>query len=169
MSEKELLNAIVESGHILKNLLKNRLMKIAKMQNLSQNGLKKIAKMQGSSQNKLEQITKLRHIKNIGNMSKEELLIALLNSEQSHAELYKSKYNNTKIEETRKILNEIRNKIKKPRIKKFREDLLKYEKGLESENGRKKIQYARKLEGNKIVLEELRERIKKKLLQTNKN
>ena len=90
MSEKELLNAIVESGHISKNLSQNELMKIAKVENLSQNGLKKIAKMQDLSRNKLKQIAKLRHIKNIDNKSKEELLIALLNSEQSLAELYKS-------------------------------------------------------------------------------
>ena len=37
-------------------------------------------------------------------MSKEELLIALLKSKQSHAELYKSKSNNVEIEETKKIL-----------------------------------------------------------------
>ena len=34
-----------------------------------------------------------------------------------------------------KVLNEI-NRIKKPRIKKFREDLYKYEKGLEREHER---------------------------------
>ena len=43
-------------------------------------------------------------------MSREELLISLLKSEQSHAELYKSKFNNTEIEETMKIINEIRDK-----------------------------------------------------------
>ena len=35
-------------------------------------------------------------------MSREELLIALLKSKQSHTELYKSKSNNVKIEETKK-------------------------------------------------------------------
>ena len=70
MSEKELLNAIVGSGRILKNLSQNGLMKIAKMENLSQKGLKKIEKMPDLSRNKLEQIAKLRHIKNIDNMSK---------------------------------------------------------------------------------------------------
>ena len=46
----------------------------------------------------------MRHIKNYKNMSKEELLIALLKSKQSHAELYKSKSNNVEIEETKKFL-----------------------------------------------------------------
>ena len=65
MSEDELLNVIVESGRILKNLSQNGLMKITKMENLSQNTLKKIVKMEDLSRNKLEQIAKMRHIKNI--------------------------------------------------------------------------------------------------------
>ena len=60
MSEDELLNAIVESGRILKNLSQNGLMKIAKMENYSQNGLKKIEKMQDLWRNKIEQIGKMR-------------------------------------------------------------------------------------------------------------
>ena len=66
-------------------------MKIAKMENLSQNGFKKIAKMEDLSRNKLEQIVKTRGIKDYKNMPKENLLIALLKSKQSHAELYESK------------------------------------------------------------------------------
>ena len=53
------------------------------MQNLSQNELMQITKMQNLSQNELEQIAKTRHIKNYKNMSKEELVISLLKSEQS--------------------------------------------------------------------------------------
>ena len=71
------------------------------MQSLSQNELKQITKMQNFSENKLEQIEKTRHIKNYKNMSREELLIDLLNSEQNHTELYKSKSNNLEIEETK--------------------------------------------------------------------
>ena len=69
------------------------------------------------SQNELEQITKMRRIKNYKNMSKEELLIALLKSEQSLAELYKSKSNNAEIEETNKIFNELRNKLSRTKRK----------------------------------------------------
>ena len=54
------------------------------------------------SQHEIEQIAKMRRIKNYKNMSKEELLIALLKSEQSLAEIYKSKSNNAEIEETKK-------------------------------------------------------------------
>ena len=39
MSEEELLNAIVESGCILKNLSQNELIKTAKIPNLSHNDL----------------------------------------------------------------------------------------------------------------------------------
>ena len=65
----------------------------------------------------------MRPIKNYKNMSREELLITLLKSKQSHAELYKSKSNNTEIEETRKFFNEIRNKFSKSVIKEIRKKL----------------------------------------------
>ena len=55
----------------------------------------------------------MRRIKNYKNMSREELLIALLKSEESHEDLYKSKSNNSKIEEDQKIFNEIRNRFSK--------------------------------------------------------
>ena len=77
------------------------------------------------SQNELEQITKMRRIKNYKNMSKEELLIALLKSKQSLTELRKSKSNNAKIEETKKIFNELRNMFSKPRIKKLEKSYMK--------------------------------------------
>ena len=42
--------------------------------------------------------------------------------EQSHEELYKSKSNNTKIEEDRKIFNETRNRFSKEKVKKIRRE-----------------------------------------------
>ena len=54
--------------------------------------------MQNLLQNKLQQIAKMRHIKNYKNMSKEKLLIALLKTEQSIAELRRSKVNNAEME-----------------------------------------------------------------------
>ena len=104
MSREKLLSSLDESECNLKNISQNRLDRIAKMQNLSQNELEQITKMWNLSQNELEQIAKMRRIKNYKNMSKEELLIALLKSNQSHAEIYKSKSNNAEIEETKKIL-----------------------------------------------------------------
>ena len=72
-------------------------------------------------------------LKTTKKMSKEELLIALLKLEQSHAELYKSKFNSVEIEETRKIFNEIRNKLSKSSVKEIRKDLYEKGKGLENE------------------------------------
>ena len=54
-------------------------------------------------------------------MSKEELLIALLKSNQSLAELQKSNSNNAKIEETRKLFNELKNRFSKEKIEEIRE------------------------------------------------
>ena len=101
--------------------------------------------MQNSSQNELEQIAKKRSIKNYSNMSREGLLIALLKSKQSHAELYKSKSNNAEIEETRKFFDEIRNKFSKSVIKEIREKLYEKEKGLESGEEQERRKHAEEL------------------------
>ena len=76
---------------------------IVKITNLSHNELEQITKMNDLTRNKLEQIAKMRYIKNIVGRWKEELLIVLSKSEQSHTEVYKSKSNNTEIEDTRKV------------------------------------------------------------------
>ena len=83
MSRETLLSALHESECNFKNISQNGLERIAKMQNLSQNELEQITKTWNLSQNELEQIAKMKRIKNYKNMSKEELLIALLKSEQS--------------------------------------------------------------------------------------
>ena len=74
--------------------------------------------MENFTKYELEQIAKMRRIKNYKNMLRENLLIALLKSKQSHAELRKSKDSNTEIEETKKIFNELRNNLSKEEIKK---------------------------------------------------
>ena len=73
-------------------------------------------------------------------MSKEELLVTLLKSYQSLVELQKRKSNNVKIEETRKVFNELRNRFSKKGIIEIRkvfyekEKIDKYFKELEREN-----------------------------------
>ena len=96
------MSTLDESERIFKDLSQNGLKRIAKLQNLSQNEFKQITKMWNLSQNELKQIAKMRRIKNYKNMSREELLIALLKSKQSNAELRRSKDNNAEIEETKK-------------------------------------------------------------------
>ena len=90
------------------------------MQNLSLNELEQIAEMNNLPQNKLKQIAKTRRVKYYKDMSKEDLLIALLKSNQSHTELRKSEDNNTEIGETKKLFNELRNNFSKEEIKKIR-------------------------------------------------
>ena len=80
-------------------------------------------------------------------MSREELLITLLKSKQSHAELYKSKYNNAEIEETKKFFNELRNKFSKTwyenegkKVKKYQEEQEKKQHDKEFKNIKKSLE-----------------------------
>ena len=91
MLRKKLLRTLNKSDCNFKNISLNWLKRIAKMQNLLQNELKQIKRMKNLLQNELQQIAEMRRIKNYNNMSTEELLIALLKSEKSHAELYRNK------------------------------------------------------------------------------
>ena len=63
------------------------LKRTAKMRKLSQNELNHVAEMHNQSQDELERIAKIRKIKNYDEMSKEELIISLLKSKQSIAEI----------------------------------------------------------------------------------
>ena len=91
-----------------KRLFEKGLKKIAKMQNLSQNEINQIAEMRGQSQDELEHITKIRRIKNYKEMSKEELIIFLLKSKQSIAELFSINLDDDKISDIRRILDRLR-------------------------------------------------------------
>ena len=90
-----------------KRLFEKGLKKIVKMQNLSQNELNQIAEMCSQSRDELEQIAKIRRIKNYEEMSKEELIISLLKSKQSIAELFNN-LDYDKISDIRRILNRLR-------------------------------------------------------------
>ena len=120
MSREKLLVVLNKSECITEHLSKYGLNKIIGMQNLSPNDLEQIERMNNLSENKLKQIAMTIHIKNYKDMSKEDLLIALLKSNQSHIELRKSEDNNTEIEETKKIFNELRNNFSKKEVKKIR-------------------------------------------------
>ena len=91
-----------------KILFEKGLKKIAKMQNLSQNELNQIAEMRDQSRDELERIAKIRRIKNYEEMSKEELIISLLKSKQSIAELFNNNLDDDKISDIRRILNRFR-------------------------------------------------------------
>ena len=106
--EKELLRIIYKLKCITDNLSQDGLNKITKMQNLSLNEFKKIERMNNLLINTLKQIVITRNIKNYEDMSKEQLLIALLKSNKSHTELLKDNDSNTEIGETKKLFNKLR-------------------------------------------------------------
>ena len=163
--KNKLLRALNKSDCNFKNISLKGLEKIAKMQNLSQNGLKQIKRMKNLLQDELEKIAVMKRIKNYKNMSREKLLTALLKSEQSHAELYKNKSNKAETGKTRKIFNEIRNKLLKSKTEEIRKYLYEREKGLKSENEKEKKRHTQKLKKIKIFLEGLREEAKKNINQ----
>ena len=82
------------------------------MQNLSENQFNQISVMPGLSRDELEQIAKIRRIKNYEDMKKEELIISLLKSKESIAEVFNDN-NNNEISDTRRILNRLRDILPK--------------------------------------------------------
>ena len=137
-----------------KRLFEKGLKKIAKMQNLSQNELNQIAEMRGQSRVELERIAKIRRIKNYEEMSKEELIISLLKSKQSIAELYNSNNNNNnnrdhdKMSDRRRILNRLRDKLLRKYRKEIKEKLYEIEhmENLSEAEQEENDEYLRKLE-----------------------
>ena len=126
-SNKKLLRIIYKLKRIIENLSRNELNKIIEMQNLSLNELKKIERMNNLLLNALEQMAMARHIKNYKDMSKEDLLIALLKSSKSHTERLKADVSNTEIGETKKLFNKLRNNFSREEIRKHREKFYKKE------------------------------------------
>ena len=82
------------------------------MQSLSQNELNQIAEMLDQS-DEHELITKMRRIKNLEEMSKEELIISLLKSKQSIAKLFNNNFDDDKISDIRSILIRLRDILPK--------------------------------------------------------
>ena len=129
--------------------------------------------MNNFSENKLKQIAIKRHIKNFEDMLKEDLLIALLKSNQSHTELRKSEDNNTEIGKTKKIFNEHTNNFSKEEIKKirrtfrFKEGADEYLKKLEKKDSltkkekHEKKHYTKKLQKAEEFLKDLKENLNK--------
>ena len=93
------------------------------MQNLSQNEFNQIAVMCGLSRDELEQIEKIRSIKNYEDMRKEDLIISLLKSKESIAELFNNNNNlyDNEISDIRKIVSRLRNILPKIDRKEIKE------------------------------------------------
>ena len=109
-----------------KRLFEKRLSKIAKMQNLSQNKFNQIAFMRGLSRDELEQIGKIRRIKNYEVMKKKDLIISLLKSKESIAELFNDN-NKNEISDIRRILDRLRDILPKKDRKEIKDKFYKIE------------------------------------------
>ena len=133
-----------------KRLFEKGLKKIAKMQNLSQNELNQIAEMRDQSRDELERIAKIRRIKNYEEMSKEELIISLLKSKQSIAELFNNNLDDDKIGDIKKILNRLRDILSKKYRKEIKKKLYETEnmKNPSEAEKEKNDEYLRKLVRN---------------------
>ena len=96
-----------------KRLFEKGVKKIENIQDLSQNELNQIAEMCGQSRDELKEIEKIRRIKNYEEISTEELIISLLKSKQSIAELFNNNLDDDKISDVRRILNRLRDILPK--------------------------------------------------------
>ena len=80
--------------------------------------------MHGLSRNELEQIAKIRRIKNYEDMIKEDLIISLLKSKQSIAELFNNNLYNNEISDIRRILNRLRDILPRKNRKEIKDKLI---------------------------------------------
>ena len=138
-------NALVNTQK-RKRLFKKGLTKIARMQNLSQNDFNQIAFMRDLSRDGLEQIAKIRKIKHYEDMNKEDLIISLLKSQESTAELFN--YNNdNEISDIRRIINRLRDILPKKDRKEIKDKLYKIEhqRNILEEERERNDEYHRKL------------------------
>ena len=95
------------------------------MQNLLQNEFNQIEKMRGLSRDELEQIAEIRRIKNYKDIIKEDLIIYLLKSKESTAELFN--HDDNEISDIRRIINRLREVLPKKDRKKIKDKLYKIE------------------------------------------
>ena len=127
------------------------------MQNLSQNEFDQIAEMRSESRDELERITKIRRIKNYEEMTKEELIISLLKSKQSIAELFNDNLYDNKISDIRRIVNRLRDIMPRKYRKEIKDKLYKIEhqRNLPEAEKEENDEYLRKLKKFLIIKKNL--------------
>ena len=81
--------------------------------------------MRGQSRDELKQIAKIRRIKNYEGISKEQLIISILKSKQSIAELFYNNLDDGKISDIRRILNRLRDILSARYRKEIKKNLMK--------------------------------------------
>ena len=117
------------------------------MQNLSQNEFNQIAEICGLSLDELKQIAKIRRIKNYEYMKKEDLIISLLKSKQSVAELFNNNFYDNEISDIRRILSRLRDILFKKDRKEIKDKLyrIEHQRNISEEEKEKNDEYLRKL------------------------
>ena len=83
--------------------------------------------MRGLSRDELEQIAKIRRIKVYEDMKKEDLIISLLKSEESTAELFNDNRYDNEISDISRIINRLRDILPKKDRKEIKDKLYKIE------------------------------------------
>ena len=103
--------------------------------------------MRGQSRDELERIAKIRRIKNYKEMTKEELIISLLKSKQSIAELLNNNTNDNKINDIRRILNRLTDLLPRKYRNEIKEKLyeIEHNKNLLEAETEENDEYLRKL------------------------
>ena len=145
--EINILHDRIEQFKKRKRLFEKGQKKIAKMPNLSQNELNQIAEMRDQSRDELERIAKIRRIKSYEEMSKEELIISLLKSKRSIAELFNNNLDDDKVRDIKRILNRLRAILPKKYRKEIKKKLFEIEnkKNLSGAEKEENDEYLRKL------------------------
>ena len=108
------------------------------MQNLLQNEFNQVLEIRGQSPDEVERIAKIKRIKNYEEIKKKELIISLLKSKQSTAEMFNNNNNNNndnnnnnnnlydnKTNDIRRILSRLKDILSKINRKKIKDKLYK--------------------------------------------
>ena len=132
MSIEELINTLSryyskrKVYSIRRKLQRLGLEKIAKLQNISKRDLNEVKKMQEKSIDELKVIARLRRINNFKNLTKEDLILALLKSESNALE--NNNNNNDKISYIKMVLRRLGNTITNKDRKKIKKEVYEMQK-----------------------------------------
>ena len=132
MSIEELINTLSRYDSkrkvysIRRKLQRLGLEKIAKLQNISKKDLNEVKKMQEKSIGELKVIARLRRINNFKNLTKEDLILALLKSESNALE--NNNNNNDKISYIKMVLRRLGNTITNKDRKKIKKEVYEMQK-----------------------------------------
>ena len=103
--------------------------------------------MRDQSRDELERIKKIRRIKNYEQMLQKELIISLLKSKQSIAELFNNNLDDDKISDIKRIVNRIRDILPKRYKKEIKKKLyeIEHKENLSKAEKEENYYYLRKL------------------------